>query len=200
MRRLLLAVALAAASLAGAGAAGGAAQTPNAARFDGPEAVIELKDTVAPYQSPAADKSDTSAWYMFTAVNETNQPVIRVLYAAQPPGTGLAFFPRATRPTIQQLVSSHPGVLVESTNAYGRHAFRVTIPASASAPLAVRIANAPAPPSLLAWTEPALAAHNRQIAIFIAAVAGLIGAAAAIAAAAPINPATAEMKIAIWRL
>jgi len=173
---------VAAASLAGAHAAGGPAPTPNAARFNGPEGVIELKDTVAPYRSSAGGKSPASAWYLFTAVNESNQPVIRVLYAAQPPGIGLGILPRATRPTILQMVSSHPGVLVESTNAYGRHAFRVTIPASASAPLAVRIANAPAPPSLLAWTEPALAAHNRQIAIFISAVAGLIGAAAAIAA------------------
>ena len=173
---------MAAASLAGAHAADGPAQAPNAVRFSGPEGVIELKDTVAPYKPSSGSPPEASAWYIFTAVNETTQPVIRVLYAAQPPGTGLGIFPRATRPTIQQLVSSHPGVLVESTNAYGRHAFRVTVPASASAPFAVRIANAAAPPSLLAWTEPALAAHNRQIAIFIAAVAGLIGAAAAIAA------------------
>ncbi|MDE2631314.1 MAG: EAL domain-containing protein, partial [Alphaproteobacteria bacterium] len=49
-------------------------------------------------------------------------------------------------------------------------------------PLAIRMNTGPEPPSLLAWTEPALAAHNRQIAIYVAAIAGLIGAAAAIAA------------------
>ena len=48
--------------------------------------------------------------------------------------------------------------------------------------LAVRVGNAGAPPSLLAWTEPALAAHNRQLAIFITAVGALIAAAALITA------------------
>ena len=42
--------------------------------------------------------------------------------------------------------------------------------------------NTPDPPSLMAWTEPALAAHNRQLAIFTTAVWAVIGAAALLAA------------------
>ena len=48
--------------------------------------------------------------------------------------------------------------------------------------LAVRVGYAGAPPSLQAWTEPALASHNRQLAIFITAVGALIAAAALITA------------------
>ncbi len=173
---------MAAAFLVGAPAASNPAPAPHSANFGGPEDVIELKQTLGPYKSAPATKATASEWYTFTAVNESNRPAIRVLHAGQPPDIGLGVLPRASRPTVMQVVSTNPGVIVEGNNAYGRHAFRVSIPAQTSAPLAVRIVGAQSPPSLLAWTEPALAAHNRQLAIFVAAVAALIGAAAAIAA------------------
>ena len=156
-----------------------AAPSSRSVAIGGPQGVIELKYALTPFKQP---DSGPSAWYIFTAVNDSKQPTTRVLRAGQPPGIGLSFFPKGTRPTVLQVVSTAPGVLIERSNAYGRHGFRVTVPASSLAPLAVRITAGQAPPSLLAWTEPALAAHNRQLAIFIAAIAGLIGAAAAIAA------------------
>ncbi len=180
MRRLTLA-ALAVATLAGAQAASAPALAPHSVSFGGPEGVIELKETLGPYKASSGVKSDGSDWYTFTAVNESNRPAIRVLHAGQPPDIGLGILPHTTRPTILQVVSTNPNVIVEGASAYSRHAFRVTVPAETAAPLAVRIIGAQSPPSMLAWTEPALAAHNRQLAIFIAAVAALIGAAATMA-------------------
>jgi len=181
MRRLTLA-ALAAVFLVGAHAASAPAPAPHSVSFGGPEGVIELKQTLDSYRPPNVAKFAASDWYTFTAVNQSNRAAIRVLLAGQPPDIGLGVLPHATRPAIRQVVSTNSSVVIEGTNAYGRHAYRVAIPAATSAPLAVRIVGAQAPPSLLAWTEPALAAHNRQFAIFVAAVAALIGAAAAIAA------------------
>ncbi len=64
----------------------------------------------------------------------------------------------------------------------GRRAFRVIVPPATSVAIAVEIANAAEPPALLAWTEPALAGHNRQLAIFTTAVWAVIAAAALLVA------------------
>jgi len=61
-------------------------------------------------------------------------------------------------------------VNIENLNAYGRRAYRVIIPPATSVAIVVQMATAAEPPSLMAWTEPALAAHNRQLAIFTTAV------------------------------
>jgi diguanylate cyclase (GGDEF)-like protein/PAS domain S-box-containing protein len=145
-------------------------------------AVIELKGVLSPYHAPSGSEKDGSLWYMMTAVNEAPRPVTRILVAAEPPNISLHFFPRRGRPEIRQVASSDSGISVERARAFARHAYRVTIPPATSAALAIRIANADARPSILAWTEPALVAHNRQLAIFLAAVAGLIAAALAIMA------------------
>jgi diguanylate cyclase (GGDEF)-like protein/PAS domain S-box-containing protein len=179
MRRLAIALTFAAAFLAGAQAA---SDTPPAADFGGSQGVIDLNPILTLFKPTAGAASGQSSWYTFTATNSSKRSATRVLQAVQPPGSGLSFFPKATRPKILQLASTNPGVVIEPSNAYGRNGFRVTIPAATSAPVAVLLENAQSRPSLLAWTEPSLAARNRQIAIFIAAVAGLIGAAAAIAA------------------
>lgn len=185
MKRLAFAAALAAALFASLAAAGAPPSAPTkdapGAAFGGPDAVIDLKDSLGPYHMPASANSNSSIWYMLTAVNASNRPAIRVLQAGQPASAALRFFPRPTRPAIVSLASSDPGVIAETAKAYGGHAYRVTVPPATTVGLAVEIANAQSPPSLLAWTEPALAAHNRQLGIFIAAVAGLIFAAAAIA-------------------
>ncbi len=80
------------------------------------------------------------------------------------------------------MASSDSGVTVQRVHALGRHAFEVTVPPATTASLAVRIIHTDEKPSILAWNEPALVAHNRQLAIFLAAVAGLIAAAMAIMA------------------
>jgi diguanylate cyclase (GGDEF)-like protein/PAS domain S-box-containing protein len=178
MRRAAFALAFAVAYLAGAMAA---QDTPRDVNFGAATGVIELKSLLKPYTPPASARPDNSAWYIFTALNTSDRPTTRVLHAGQPPDNGLGIVPRSQRPTILQVASANPGVVIEGSNAYGRKGYRVTVPATAKVTVAVRMAGAESPPSLLAWTEPALAAHNRQIAIFVAAVAGLIGAAAAIA-------------------
>ncbi|MGA7713101.1 MAG: GGDEF domain-containing protein [Rhizomicrobium sp.] len=178
---MALAAALVAVLIGGVQAASAPISAPHSVGFGGPEGVIELKHILKPYQPPPGAKPDTSRWYTFVAVNDSKRPAVRVLHAGQQPGIGLGFFPRASRPQILQVVCTDPNVIIESASAYARRAFRVEIPPSTSAAIGVRFANAKSPPSLLAWTEPDLATHNRQLAIFIAAVAGLIAAAAAIA-------------------
>jgi diguanylate cyclase (GGDEF)-like protein/PAS domain S-box-containing protein len=178
MKRLGLLFVFVFACLAGAWAAQSAVQEVN---FGTTAGVIELKPSLKPYAAPVPLKADNSTWYSFGAVNYSARPATRVLHAGQPPGIGLSIIPHPMRPTMLQVVSTSPGVVVESSNAYGRKGYRVTLPPSSKVLLAVRMAGSHEPPSLLAWTEPSLAAHNREIAIFVAAVAGLIGAAAAIA-------------------
>jgi diguanylate cyclase (GGDEF)-like protein/PAS domain S-box-containing protein len=178
MRRVVFALAFAVAFLAGAVAAQVAQQEVN---FDTTAGVIELKPLLKPYTPPASALPDSTNWYTFTVLNASERPATRVLQAGQPPDVGMTMIPNPRRPYIDQMASTNPGVVIEGSNAYGRKGFQVTVPPTTKVTIAVRVEGAEDPPSLLAWTGPALAAHNRQIAIFIAAVAGLIGAAAAIA-------------------
>ena len=150
--------------------------------FAGQQPVIDVRNVLIPYQPPSGEERDGSHWYMLSAANDGVRPVTRILQAGQPPGIGLRFFPASTRPEILQVASSEAGIVIENTNAYGRKSFRVTIPPASAGPIAIRLRNASVEPTILAWTEPAIAGHNRQLAILLAAVAGLIAAAAAIMA------------------
>lgn len=158
-------------------AASPAAHRPAPSRFDSPSSVIELQDVLAD-SNPGV--TSNQPWYVFQAVNASNHAVVRVLLAGQPPGIGLSMMPKSARPAVLQVASVDPAVVIEGAKDYGRRAYRVVLPAKTATMLAVRMTGAAEPPSLLAWTEPALAAHNRWMAIFVAAVAGLIAAAAAI--------------------
>jgi diguanylate cyclase (GGDEF)-like protein/PAS domain S-box-containing protein len=166
--------------------AGWAAAAPpperRAVDFGTNDAVIELRDSLGPYKMPTSAKQPSAEWYTLNAENKSDRGAIRVLQAGQEAGLALSIVPPPTRPQIIGLASSDPRVIVETVKAYGGHAYRVTIPPATNAALAVQVADASSPPSLLSWTEPALASHNRQLGIFIAAVAGLIFAAAAISA------------------
>ncbi|MGN6146985.1 MAG: putative bifunctional diguanylate cyclase/phosphodiesterase [Rhizomicrobium sp.] len=142
--------------------------------------MIELQPSLRPYNARAGKEPDGSAWYMITAVNQADRPAARVLLAGQPPGAGLRFFPRRGKPMLLQVASSDAGVTVDPARAFGRRAFLVTIPPATSATLAVRVINGDIQPSVAAWTVPALVLHNKQLAIFLAAVAGLIAASIAI--------------------
>lgn len=186
--------ALAAAVFAASAAAApylGHPQAPDRLSIDFSQAnpVIELKSVLAPYHAPTGSERDGSLWYMMTAVNEAPRPVTRILLASEPPNVSLHFFPRRGRPEIRQVASSDSGITVERARAFARHAYKITIPPATSAALAIRVANADIRPSVMAWTEPALVAHNRQLAIFLAAVAGLIAAALAIMAGVAIMTA-----------
>lgn len=177
MKRLALAFACVLAVLTGAMADG---DTPKDVNLGAPTDVLELKALVKPHKVDAANK-EPGSWYSVAAVNLSTRPATRVLQAGQPPSSGLGLIPRAQRPTILQVVSTDPGVRVEPSNAYGRKGYVLTLAPSSKATIAVRMIGADDPPSLLAWEGDALAAHNRNIAIFVAAVAGLIAAAAVIA-------------------
>ncbi len=109
------------------------------------------------------------------------RPVTRILEANEAADAAIKVVPASGRVMISQIASSDGGVSIERQPAYGRHAFRVTVPPATSAALALRIANGNMPPSIQAWAEPALIAYHRQLAIFIAATAGLMAAAVMIA-------------------
>jgi len=141
------------------------------------DALVDLKSALSPYRAPAGPESDGSSWFMMTAANQSVRPVTRILLAGEPPNAALRFFPLRARPAIRQIASSDAEVGVESARAYGRHAWRVTIPPATSVALAIRLQTADAQPSVMAWTEPAIISHIRQLAVFMAAVEGLIGAA-----------------------
>ena len=180
----ILALALAAfAALAGASAAprGGAGSQID---FGATDNVINLTPALVSYHAPdgkeAVSEADGSVWYMLTVTNSSVRPASRVLIAGQPPRASLRLLPRGMRPAILAVASSDAGTTVETASTYGRRAWRVTVPPVTSVGLALRVGAAENPPALYAWTEPALAGHNRQLAIFITAVGTLIGAAALI--------------------
>ena len=153
---------------------------PAPVNFGSTDNLIELKKSLTSYHAPGGTEPDGSVWYMLSVTNDQVRPAIRVLIAGQPPRVALSILPHPIRPAILAVASSDSGVLVQPADAYGHRAWRVIIPPVTSVGLAVRVGAAAAPPSLLAWTEPALASHNRQLAIFITAVGALIAAAALI--------------------
>ncbi|MEI9886698.1 MAG: bifunctional diguanylate cyclase/phosphodiesterase [Rhizomicrobium sp.] len=156
---------------------------PNAIDFAGPDGVVEIKSALKPYHAPSGGQgADNSGWYLIAATNSSIRPAARVLQAAQPQSVSFRLLPRPRRPAILRVASSDSLVDIQAMNAYGRRAVRVIVPPASTVAIAVQIANAAEPPALLAWTEPALAAHNRQLAIFTTAVWALIGAAALMAA------------------
>src|ERR1043166_888676 len=151
--------------------------------FGAADNAIELKPFLTPYHAPGGTaEPDGSAWYMVSVTNDQVRPAARVLLAGQPPRLALSPLPPPMRPAILAIASSDSGVLVQPADVYGHKAWRVIVPPVTSVGLAVRVAAAGNPPSLQAWTEPALSSHNRQLAIFTTAVATLIAAGAMITA------------------
>jgi diguanylate cyclase (GGDEF)-like protein len=179
----VLAVLAVLAAAVAAHAAGPPRQDPSAIDFAAREGVIQIRDALKPYHAPSGTRQpDNSGWYLITATNSSIRPAARVLQAAQPQSVSFRILPRPTRPAIVHTASSDSLVVIENMHAYGRRAVRVIVPPATSVAIAVQIVNAAEPPAVLAWTEPALAAHNRQLAIFTTAVWALIAAAALITA------------------
>jgi len=157
------------------------AAAPDLVNFGKLDNVLDLKPHLAPYRAPGGGtEADGSSWYIVQVSNDTVRPAARVLLASQPPRAALSLLPRRSRPAILAVASSDSGTVVETASAYGRRAWRVIVPPVSTVGLAIRVGSADSPPALAAWTEPALSAHNRQLAIFITAVGALIGAAALI--------------------
>jgi diguanylate cyclase (GGDEF)-like protein len=153
---------------------------PHQVNFAASDNVIALRSALTPYHAPGGSEKDGSLWYMLALTNDLVRPVSRVILAGQPPSMALALLPHSTRPQILAVASSDSGVVVEPAPDYGHRAWRVIIPPVTQVGLALQVSNAQTPPALFAWTEPALAGHNRSLAIFITAVGALIGAAALI--------------------
>jgi diguanylate cyclase (GGDEF)-like protein/PAS domain S-box-containing protein len=173
--RLLLAACL----LVTLGKALAAAGTQNV-DFARPTPVIDLTGALSPYHASSGHEGDGSRWYLATIANQAVRPVTRILLAEQPYDAALRILPRRGRATIRQVATSDADVIVENAHAYGRYAFRVTVPPATSAALAIRVANDDMRPRVSAWSEPALAAHKGHLDILFAAVAGLIASALAI--------------------
>jgi diguanylate cyclase (GGDEF)-like protein len=148
--------------------------------FSNSAPMIELRAALSPYHAASNLEADGTRWQIMPATNQLPRSVTRILVAEEPPDAALRLFPHRARPSIRQVASSDPDVVVEPAQAYGRHAFQVTIPAARSVSLALRLSDADDHPMVAAWGTGALAAHNRQLAVFFAAVAGLIAAALAI--------------------
>ena len=150
-----------------------------------PEAVVDVGSSLATH-SVRDPKDPESAWFTLAVQNRTTAPVVRVLAAADQPGASLAFAPTRMRPTIAEAAVSNSGVVIERAPGFGLNAFRVVMPPTQAATLALRIEGVKGLPSLLAWSEPALIAHNRQVSVLMGLVSGLLIAAAAFAAGAAV--------------
>lgn len=175
-----------------------AATQPQSAAFDANAAVIELKHVLVAARPDAGERQ--ARWYVFKAVNNSGAAVSRILLAGQPPHAGLSFFPRPVRPAVVQVASVDPAISILPTRDYGRHGYLITVPPKKSAMMAVRVVGGDDPPYVLAWAEASLAAHNRWLAIFVAAVAGLIAASAAIAGGLALLSRHAAPRWAAWML
>lgn len=167
-------------TLVSAAAAAPVAAPRAAVDFASDNGILELRSALTPTRGPASHEAGAPVWYMMTATNNSERPISRIILAGQPPNEGLRILPSSARPVVLNIASSDAEVLVEHARSDGRHAFRVTIPAATSATLALQVAYGDPQPSILAWAEAALVSHNRQLAVFFAAVAGLIAAATAI--------------------
>src|SRR5262245_2642408 len=175
--RLAAILALIAASASAAPDAAPPAESPPALDLSTPEAVVDVGPSLTS-RSVSDPKNPESAWFTLAVQNRAMTPVVRVLAAADQPDAGLAFAPARKRPTLAEAAVSNADVVVERAPGFGQSAFRVTVPATQAATLALHLEGVTGPPTLLAWNEPALIAHNRQISILTGLVSGLLIAAA----------------------
>jgi diguanylate cyclase (GGDEF)-like protein/PAS domain S-box-containing protein len=143
--------------------------------------VIDLGPSAAP--RGLNDPSDPNGdWLTIAVQNRGAAATARVLTAADPPGAGLSVTPPPGRPTLVEAAVSDPAVSIERAVAFGPNAFRVLVPPGRSGTLALHFENVTGRPTILAWTEPALIANNRQAAVLAGLVSGLLMAAMAFAA------------------
>jgi diguanylate cyclase (GGDEF)-like protein/PAS domain S-box-containing protein len=147
--------------------------------------VIDLGPSVQP--RGREDPADPNGqWFTLAVQNRSKLPVSRVLTAAEPAAAALALAALAGRPALIEAAVPDSSVLIERAVAFGANAFRVLLPPGHRANLALHFENVAGRPTLLAWTEPALIAHNRQAAVLSGLVSGLLAAAMAFAAGAAV--------------
>lgn len=127
-----------------------------------------------------------AAWFTVYAQNTADGIGARVLQAIDPPQAGLSLMPPLRRPTLLEVAGSDGAVVIERTEAFGSNAFRFILPPSHESALALHFDGVGPAPTLFAWTESALIAHNRQIALLVGAIGGLFAAALAFSGGAAI--------------
>jgi diguanylate cyclase (GGDEF)-like protein len=149
------------------------------------EAVFDIGPSLSARSvNDPADPED--AWFTVPVQNRSNTPVIRILVASDLPEAILAASPTRSRPRLLEGATSNPDVVIERDLGFGENTFRLVIPPNNQGTLALHFKGVKDAPSLLAWTEAALAAYNRQSAILTGLVSGLLIAAAAFAIAAAV--------------
>src|SRR6202049_2629948 len=166
----------------------GAPREGTALDFAVPQPVIDLGPSVSP-RATREPADPNGSWFTIAIQSRSSMPVTRILMGIDPPGTALASAPMPSRPELIECAVSDPAVSIEHDVAFGSTAFRIVVPPGVVATLALHFEYAAEKAPLLAWTEPALIANNRQAAILSGLVWGLLTAAAAFAAgAAALSP------------
>src|SRR5262245_8947400 len=146
-----------------------------------PEALLDLGPALSARNVTDPSNPD-DAWFTVPVQNRSTTPVIRVLTAVDRPEAVLEAYPALSRPILLETASSNPDIALEPSPGFGEHTFRLVIPANNAGTLAFHFQGVREAPSLLAWTESALVAHNRQYAILTGLVSGLLIAATTFAA------------------
>lgn len=178
----------------------GLAAGPAGAIFSSTTPLIELNGFLSPYHPASNLGSDGSEWEILSATNRSVRPVSRILVAEDRSDFGLWLRPPAAMAAIRQVAVSDPDASVESASAYGRHAWRVTVPAERTVSVAIRLSDASRSPSVAAWDESALVLHIKQLAIFRGAVAGLLLSVLAIVSGLAVMTARAKARWAAFTL
>jgi diguanylate cyclase (GGDEF)-like protein len=151
----------------------------------GPDAVLDVGPTLA--ASRISDPTQPgSAWFTLPVQNRSNRPVTRVFYAADSPSGGVAPKPYNRRPTLREAAASDASVPIELAGAFGPNVFRVTLPPQHAATLAMHFEGVAGRPTVLAWNESSLVAHNRRASLLAGVVGGLLAGALAFAGGAAI--------------
>jgi PAS domain-containing protein len=167
------------------GAASGASLPARSGAIDfaAPQPVVDLGPSLT--RERITDAADPhGSWFTITVQNRQRVPVARVLTSFGAPGAALAFEPLPARPAIAQTVPSDPAIVVERDIAFGANAFRVLLAPGRVVTLTLHLENATPRQPLLAWTETALIANNRQTSILNGLIWGLLGASTILSAAA----------------
>jgi diguanylate cyclase (GGDEF)-like protein len=150
-----------------------------------PAPVIDASPALVPSRVEEAAQPGT-LWFTMGVENRSTAPLARVLTVIESPRAGFAGKPFPTRAALREAAGSDSSVIIEQAVAFGRNAFRVLLPPGHSATLALHFEGVSGRPALLAWSEPALIAHNRRVAVLSGLVSGMFAGALAFAAGAAI--------------
>ncbi len=127
---MALAVALAAVLIGGVQAASRRPRRRTASASAAPKASSSSKTCFDPYKPPPGAKPDTSRLVQLHGRQQLETAGDPRSACGAAAGIGLGHLAaRDSRPSILQVVSTDPNVIIEGASAYARHAFRVEIPA-----------------------------------------------------------------------